>query len=107
MTSSIRDEEVKDLKAGDVIYECQYATNIEVRLKSAPKLIGMVDGRNQWEWCGENTQTGEVIDYLLTEGLSHYGPRLYRKPQYVRFSGNGQVSFPRLGGADLECEASA
>lgn len=100
---TIRDDEVKDLKVGDIIYECEYGTNIEVRVLSTPgrsQATEHLDYRTQWSWKAENTQTGEVIDYLLTEGLSHYGPRLYRQPQYARVV-DGAWSYPRLGGTDL------
>ena len=107
--SSIRDEELKDLKVGDVIYECEYGTNIEVRLTSAPTSAESSEAlgkRTQWRWTAENTQTGEVIDYLLTEGLSHYGPRLYRQPQYIHVARDGTWSFPRLGGTPIKGEAA-
>lgn len=99
----LRDDEIPNLKVGDVIYECEYATNIEVRLLTAPVEAGKsYEGRRQWQWKAENTQNGQVIDYLLTEGLSHYGPRLYRQPEYVRFLGSGRISIPLIGGPDRE-----
>jgi hypothetical protein len=101
--TSIRDSEVKDLKIGDVIYECEYGMNIEVRVVSVPVGSESSDAlgkRQQWAWIGENTQTGDRIEYLLTEGLSHYGPRLYRQPQYIRINRDGSVVVPLLGGPD-------
>lgn len=101
--TSIRDAEVKDLKIGDLIYECEYGMNIEVRVASVPVGAESSDAlgkRQQWAWIGENTQTGQRIEYLLTEGLSHYGPRLYRQPQYFRINKDGSVTVPLLGGHD-------
>jgi hypothetical protein len=98
----IEDDEISALKIGEVIYECRSGVNIEVRITSEPVQVpGGYDGRKQWQWTAENTQNAEPIAYLITEGLSHYGPRLYRQPQYVRVMEGGLLSFPRLGGEDL------
>ena len=98
--SSIRDEELANLKIGDVIYECEnWFGNLEARVTSEPVETTIeVDDRTrkQWSWSAENTQTGEPINYLITEGLSHYGPRLYRAPQYCRMV-NGEMTFPLVG----------
>ena len=95
---SIDDDEIGTLKVGDVIYECEYGTNIEVRITSEPVQVpgGGYEWRTQWQWTAENTQNGEPIAYLLTEGLSHYGPRLYREPQYSRIV-DGEWTIRLLG----------
>lgn len=108
--SSIRDEEIQNLQIGDVIYECEYGMNIEVRVTSVPTSSVSTEAlgkRTQWHWTAENTQTGQVIDYLLTEGLSHYGPRLYRRPEYMHVAKGGIISFPRLGGKPLSMDEVA
>lgn len=94
--ASILDEEVPHLSVGDVFYECEMFMNIEARVTEAPVSAGEVDGLKQWRWKAENTQTGEVIDYLLTERLSHYGPRLYREPQYATII-DGKPVFKLVG----------
>lgn len=94
--TSIRDEDIMSLKVGDVIYECEGGMNLEARVTEAPTEAEGFEGRKKWAWTAINTQTGEEISYLLTEGLSHYGPRLYRQPQYCRFV-NGEMDFPLLG----------
>lgn len=82
--SSIRDEEVKDFKVGDVFYECEYGATIKARVLSEPVKTGEdITGRKQWRWQAENLATGDTIDYLITEGFSHYGPHLYREPIYA------------------------
>lgn len=80
---SIRDNEIQHLAVGDIIYECEMFMNVEACVLTVPT-CDMSGGRKQWRWKAENTQNGAPIDYLLTEGLSHYGPRLYRKPQYAK-----------------------
>lgn len=98
--TSIRDSEIPTLKVGDVFYECEAGINIEARVTEAPvESIGFED-RKQWRWKAVNTQNGKEIDYLLTEGLSHYGPRLYRSPQYCGWVG-GEIVFPLLGGGQI------
>ncbi len=93
---SIQDEEISSLKPGDVVYECERGMNLEVRIETAPTESADSDGRRKWQWMATNTQNGERIYYLLTEGLSHYGPRLYREPQYARIK-DGEMTFPLLG----------
>lgn len=88
--------EVKALSVGDVFYECEMGMNIEARVTEAPKISGDFEGRNQWSWKAENTQSGDVISYLLTDGLSHYGPYIYREPQYARVV-SGEMVFPLVG----------
>lgn len=97
---SIRDSEIPGLQVGDIFYECEYGTNIEARITSAPvESFSESLGKRQWKWTAENTQNGKVIDYLLTEGLSHYGPRLYRQPQYIRFE-DGKTTIPLMGAVE-------
>jgi hypothetical protein len=92
----IPDHEIKNLAVGDVFYECEMFMNVEAKVTEAPTPAGELDGKQQWRWKAENTKTGATIDYLLTEGASHYGPFLYREPQYVRVK-DGNVTFPLLG----------
>lgn len=101
--SHFRDDEIQKLAVGDVFYECEMFTNIEARVTVAPTLAESngkySDGTPwvQWVWEATNTQSGETISYRLTERLSHYGPFLYRAPQYARVV-DGQPVFPLLGG---------
>lgn len=95
--TSIRDDEVPALAMGDVFYECEAGFNIEARVLTAPvEDEKKVDGLRSWTWEAENTQDGSKINYRLTERLSHYGPRLYRSPQYATFK-DGELSFKLVG----------
>lgn len=98
--ASIRDSEIAAFKIGDVFYECEMGMNIEARVTSDPVSTTSAElgDKRQWRWTAENTQNGETINYLLTEGMSHYGPRLYRTPQYCKFI-DGEMTFPLLGAA--------
>lgn len=98
--SRIRDTDIVSLNIGDLIYECEaWFGNLEARVTSKPVETEIeIDGRTrkQWSWSAENTQTGDPINYLITDGLSHYGPHIYRAPQYCRMV-DGEMTFPLFG----------
>lgn len=96
--ASIPDTEVKNLKKGDIVYECQYGQNIRTMLVSAPEGAVGVDEKPAWKWQAVNTVTGEEIEYMLTEGFSHYGPRLYNAPQYATLRAGEDPFFELVGG---------
>lgn len=98
--SPIRDCDVGDFNIGDIFYECEMGMNIEAKVTSIPELEVDGDGRKSWSWMAENTQNGDEISYRLTEGLSHYGPRLYTKPQYIHVSEGKKRSFKLVGAPD-------
>lgn len=93
----INDLQVAQFKPGDVFYECEYGLNIEARVVSRP-LEGWSNslGRRQWRFTAVNVHNGVPIDYLVTEGYSHYGPRLYREPQYATVK-DGKATFKFVG----------
>ncbi len=95
----IKDSEIKDLKIGNIHYECQYGYNVKAQVISEPEPIVGVDEKPAWKWTAVNTQNGEEIEYMLTEGLSHYGPRLYWMPQYARFN-DGKMVYELVGGGE-------
>lgn len=85
-----------NLKIGDLFYECEGGMNIEAKVTEAVTEHEGFEGRKQWKWKAVNTQNGEEIDYLLTDGLSHYGPRIYGQPQYCHVK-DGEFTFPLYG----------
>lgn len=72
------------LKAGDEFYECESGMNLHARVVSLP-LVGHSTSLNkaQVRFSAVNMKSGRVLDYLATEGLLHYGPRIYTEPEYV------------------------
>lgn len=94
--TSIRDEDTKNFKIGDIFYECEMGMNIEAKVTSLPIVKTTDDGREQIRWMAVNTQDGSEISYLLTSGMSQYGPRLYTQPQYCRVK-DGVMTFPLIG----------
>lgn len=82
---------VEDIKVGDIHYEYGYrreeyvmeVTQVPTRSESS---IGA-----QWTWKAKCIQAphpdyiGNENEFLITEGLEHYGPTLYNYQAYVNF----------------------
>jgi hypothetical protein len=84
--------EVKDIKAGDVIYECDnryYGTNYEFKAISNAEETG--DG-----WiCLVEDNDGETFEIFVsgtTAGV--YLPKFYRVPQYLEQETDGEFYYP-------------
>jgi len=77
-----------ELNVGDVFYECQSGYNIKCKVLTRPEFTEELTFgklRRHWKWFAENACNSEKIAYGFTEGLEHYGPRLYSEPQYMHF----------------------
>ena len=75
--------ELKEMKVGEVYYESSQYGNIKFTVKSAPvETYNEGLQRNQIRWVGA-VEGSEDIHFLTTEGLEHYGPRIYDFPAYV------------------------
>lgn len=92
----------KTIRSGQLFYEQGALHSIEAVATQDCHKSGELDGRDQFRWTARNTQTGEEIDYLVTEGLEHYGPRVSAEPAYVRRNEDGSRTYPILGGVDLD-----
>lgn len=95
-------DEIAALKAGDIFYECQSGHNMELMVVTAP--IEKDGGTYSWE--AVDTTRGCRVSYMWTEGLSHYGPRIYSAPQYVTVkhdpkSDDPEFIFALVGGREL------
>lgn len=69
---------VNNIKIGDIHYEFEYNCGIKVKVVSLPERS--VDG--YWTWKSEKLSTGEIINYGVREGMSHYAPNLYDHEAY-------------------------
>jgi hypothetical protein len=72
---------VNDIEVGDKLYEIEYGSYIECVVLSKPKRTES-GSYVQWTWEVKNTLTGKTVEYLITEGLEHYGPKLYNELVY-------------------------
>jgi hypothetical protein len=71
---------IKDLKVGDIIYQSNQRVTMEVEVKTSPE-FKQNDAYLQWSFIGK-TCDGE-IEFMETEGLEHYGPKLSRQVDYT------------------------
>jgi hypothetical protein len=87
--------EVQNIKVGDIHYEYEFGCGIKVRVITLPDFESGAEGRNYWFWQAElvadlsdkevieyEPGAGELIEYGITEGMSHYGPNLYTYSAY-------------------------
>lgn len=80
---SLRYEELKNMKVGEVFYESSSMCNIKFTVIEEPKET--FDGEyHQVEWVGRvnDVHYGDV-DYLVTKEAMHYGPSIYKFPAYA------------------------
>lgn len=90
-------DDIAAFKVGDVAFECESGTNLRFSVETEPVVTNDgYEGRRQVAFVGKNTVTGETIQYRLTDGLMHYGPRLYREAQYVTVRG-GEITYDLVG----------
>ncbi len=82
----------KEIKVGDIHYEYSCGIEIIVEVISEPtkKIYDNHNGKDryQYKWSSKITKSngmtiGSVVDYVITEGLEHYGPKLYDYQAYI------------------------
>lgn len=66
-----------ELKIGDIFYECEYGINFPMTVTEEP-----VFDSEQWKWKAVN-ELGYEVNYLITKGFEHYGPKIYSMPVYT------------------------
>jgi len=75
---------VENIKIGDIHYEFGYGVGIKCEVITLP----IRDDKGCWTWKSKNVNTGKIIDYAVSEGLSHYSSNLY---DYIAYSVNKWV----------------
>ena len=73
----INESGIMNLKIDDVFYEIEYGMKLELTVCEEPK-VQHSDEFSHIVWKAKSS-TGEVIPYMVTKGMLHYGPRIYRK----------------------------
>jgi len=69
---------LRDVKKGARFYESEYGCCIEwMALEDVRESKMETEDRKQYR-CKCKTPKGEELELLQTEGLEHYGPKLYR-----------------------------
>ena len=75
---SYKFEDICKFQEGETYYECQsWIGNLMFTLKNDPIIEG-----DKVRFIGI-TEDGKEIEYLMTKGFEHYGPRIYDSPQYI------------------------
>lgn len=69
---------VEDIKIGDIHYEFEYGVGMKVEVLTTPER----DESGYWTWKSKNMTSGKIIEYGVTEGMSHYSSNLYDYPAY-------------------------
>ncbi len=70
--------EVQNIKIGDIHYEYEYGVGMKLQVITLPENIN----GNQWAWQAKRISDGEIINYLVTEGMGHYSSNLYDYEAY-------------------------
>ena len=68
---------LEDIRPGDIHYEYEYGMCIQSEVITKPTCK---DG--YWEWQSKHVNSDRIIDYAVSEGMSHYGPNLYNYEAY-------------------------
>jgi hypothetical protein len=69
--------EVKNIRKGDVFYECERGVNYQLTALTSARRIS--DG---W-YCVAKNSSGEKVEIFVSEMTQHPGPNLFKEPQYV------------------------
>ncbi len=70
---------VNDIQIGDIHYEFDYGFCVRSQVISKP----VRDSEGRWTWQSKHLKTGNIIDYMVTEGFEHYSPNLYDYQAYI------------------------
>jgi len=66
---------VEEIKVGDIHYQYDMMTGMNIKCKVLTKPTQTEEGN--WTWKSKNVYNGEEIDYLVSPKYSHYAPNLY------------------------------
>jgi hypothetical protein len=69
--------EVKNIKRGDVFFECERGNNYQLKALTGARRIS--DG---W-YCIAETISGEKVEIFMSDMTQHPGPNLFREPRYT------------------------
>ena len=81
--------ELKELKKGDVFYECasRSGENYELRaIEDARKT------RNGWI-CKVQKSNDEIVEFYVSANTTYNGPNLFRSPQHLTMLDNGKYVY--------------
>ena len=65
------------LDVGDEFYEYGYGEELHLIVTEATRTI-QTDDMTQYVWKAKSIAGGDEIDYLITKGYEHYGPKIHQ-----------------------------
>jgi len=75
--------QLKDIKVGDTLFNCSSGINIEFSVLETPiETYSKELESNQLKWKGVDPD-GEEMNFLITESMTHYGPKIYGHKAYT------------------------
>jgi len=75
---------IKEMRKDETFWNSSQTGNYEYTVGKEPREVYSESlQKNQLMWTGINTSNGEEDNFLITEGLEHYGPSIYSYPAYV------------------------
>lgn len=72
------DKFYKSLQAGDTFFESGYGEELELVVTEDTQTVTLNDGTVQYRWKAHPVGSSSIIDYLITEGYEHYGPKVFQ-----------------------------
>lgn len=69
---------VEEIAIGDIHYEFSYGRSNKVEVISLP----CKHDNRYWSWTSKDIESGEIIEYGITENHEHSGPTLYTYETY-------------------------
>ncbi len=78
---------LNELKIGDTLYEYGYGLELITKVITTPISTDIEINNKlykQWSWKSMVQNSNAIVDYVITEGMEHYGPKLYDYPAYSK-----------------------
>jgi hypothetical protein len=69
--------EISNIKKGETFYECERGFNFQLKALEDAKRV-----RDGW-YCRVQNTKNEVVELYVSADTTHYGPNLFRTPQYL------------------------
>lgn len=91
-------DQIANMTVGDRFYESEYGLNIWAEIESLPfikevEMGGTIGPRRQITFQALNVGTDGYIDYMITEGMEHYGCKLYLEPEMIVIRNDGEFGY--------------
>lgn len=83
---SLSYKDVKNFQIGNIVWNSSPRGNTQLEIITVPvETFSTELNKHQLRWECLEVESRKIVKYLLTEGMEHYGPSLYRTPAYVTF----------------------